>query len=120
MHTHSPTCYTFFDITFMRNDGITGLDVLSRLPRCGVACNWQATLLPNGDALLAAGMQTGCCGNPQYGVMVGDIGSLWPVLYQPNRPAGSRVTLLNASRIARIWHDSGARLCYKQTPSCLC
>jgi hypothetical protein len=66
----------------------------------------QATLLPNGDTVVTGGSQAGCVGNPKDGVLPSGLPALWSVLYQAEKDQNKRFTVLNASSVARSYHDT--------------
>jgi hypothetical protein len=62
----------------------------------------DAVLLPGGDVLIVNGAQTGCSGGVD-GARRNLYPAFWPLLYQPDRPANERYTVLKATGIARMY-----------------
>jgi hypothetical protein len=47
-------------------------------------------------------------GDRYEGYPYADYPAFWPILYQPDRAPGERVTILRAARIARAYHATAA------------
>ncbi|GFR50256.1 hypothetical protein Agub_g12442 [Astrephomene gubernaculifera] len=67
----------------------------------------SSVLLPNGQVLLINGAKRGLLGDAAAGgVAMLNEPNFWPVLYDPNAPAGRRYSTLGRSQIARLLHST--------------
>ncbi|EFJ40873.1 glyoxal or galactose oxidase [Volvox carteri f. nagariensis] len=67
----------------------------------------DAVLLPNGKVVVLNGAVKGLAGDSASGgVAKANEPNLWPVLYDPDEPSGSRMRLMSRSMIPRLYHST--------------
>ncbi|PNW76383.1 hypothetical protein CHLRE_11g467539v5 [Chlamydomonas reinhardtii] len=67
----------------------------------------DALVLPNGKVIVLNGAVKGLAGdNAAGGAAKANEPALWPVLYDPDAPLGSRMTVLARSNIPRMYHST--------------
>ncbi|EFJ40871.1 hypothetical protein VOLCADRAFT_107934, partial [Volvox carteri f. nagariensis] len=69
----------------------------------------DAVVLPNGKVVVLNGAVKGLAGDSASGgVAKANEPNLWPVLYDPDAPSGSRMRLMARSMIPRLYHSTAA------------
>ncbi|GLI70766.1 hypothetical protein VaNZ11_015798 [Volvox africanus] len=69
----------------------------------------DAVVLPNGKVVVLNGAVKGLAGDSAAGgVAKANEPNVWPVLYDPSAPSGSRMRLMSRSLIPRLYHSTAA------------
>ncbi len=65
-----------------------------------------ATLSLPSDVRVSGWLQTGCPGGLAGVTRRNSNPAFWPVMYQPDRPLGERYTIMRATSLARMYHNT--------------